>query len=417
MEIKRDHYLNYLIQHKHNRRIKIITGVRRCGKSYLLSELFQKYLVKEGVEASHIIKLALDDFANAKFRISTECYEYVKSQIKDSKMYYLLLDEVQMMDNFEDVLNGFLHIKNLDTYVTGSNSKFLSSDIVTEFRGRGDELKVYPFSFSEFYSARSNDWENAWQEYYTYGGMPVILTLNSAEEKAQYLKGLFKETYVRDIVERNNIKNDSELAELVNIVASGIGCLTNPQKLTNTFKSLKHISIAAPTVKQYLDYLQDSFIVDKALRYDIKGKKYINTPSKYYFTDIGVRNAVLNFRQQEETHIIENVIYNELNVRGYQVDVGEVEVLDKKDNGKYLERKVEVDFVVNQGSKRYYIQSTVAMPTLEKKSQEERPLLSIRDSFKKIIIVKENIIPQHDENGITTIGLKDFLLNPNGLDL
>lgn len=417
MQIRRDQYLNQLIAHKHNGLIKIVSGMRRCGKSYLLSELFRKHLLSEGVNDKNIINIALDDYANIEYRDPDTCYKYVKSQIKDSQMHYLLLDEVQMMEKFEDVLNGFLHIKNLDVYVTGSNSKFLSSDVVTEFRGRGDEIKVYPLNFAEFYSAVGGAWDDAWREYYTYGGMPLILSQNSAEEKAKYLQGLFKETYVKDIVERNKIKNNSELEELIDVIASAIGCLTNPQKLIDTFKSVKRVDISAPTIKQYLDYLQDSFIISKVLRYDIKGKKYINTPSKYYFTDIGLRNARLNFRQQEETHIMENIIYNELNVRGYQIDVGEVELLDKIGDKKYVEKKVEVDFVASKGSKKYYIQSAFSIPTPEKQAQEERPLLGIRDSFKKVVIVKDNIMPKHDENGITTIGLKDFLLNPDSLDL
>ena len=330
-------------------------------------------------------------------------------------MYYLLLDEVQMMDCFEDVLNGFLHIKNLDVYVTGSNSKFLSSDVVTEFRGRGDEIRVYPFSFAEFYSAVGGDWSDAWREYYTYGGMPLILSKKTDEEKAKYLQDLFRETYIRDIEERNKIKNNDELEELINVIASGIGCLTNPQKLASTFNSVKHIDISLPTIKQYLNYLQDSFIINKVLRYDIKGKKYISTPSKYYFTDIGLRNARLNFRQQEETHIMENIIYNELNIRGYEVDVGEIGILEKNATG-YTEKKIEIDFVASKGSKKYYIQSAFMMPTEEKKVQEERPLLKITDSFKKIIIVKDNIKPYYDNNGIGFIGLKDFLLDMNSLD-
>lgn len=415
MEVKRDYYLNQLISHKHNGLIKIISGIRRCGKSYLLSELFRQHLLDEGVGEDHIIHLALDDYEKKQYRNPDNCYNYVKSSIKDGKMYYLLLDEVQMMESFEDVLNGFLHIKNLDVYVTGSNSKFLSSDVVTEFRGRGDEIRVYPFSFKEYYSAVGGDWSDAWREYYTYGGMPLILSKTTDEEKTKYLQDLFRETYIRDIEERNKVKNDAELEELINVIASGIGCLTNPQKLSDTFKSIKQIDISLPTIKQYLDYLQDAFIINKALRYDIKGKKYISTPSKYYFTDIGLRNARLNFRQQEETHIMENVIYNELNIRGYKVDVGEIGILEKGVKG-YLEKKIEVDFVATKGSKKYYIQSALMLPTEEKKAQEERPLLKIADSFKKIIVVKDNIKPYHDDNGIGFIGLKDFLLDMDSLD-
>ena len=376
MEIKRDYYLNQLISHKHNGLIKIVSGIRRCGKSYLLSELFRKHLLSEGVKEDHIIGLALDDFEQKQYRNPEVCYAYVKSCLTDDKMYYLLLDEVQMMADFEDVLNGFLHIKNLDVYVTGSNSKFLSSDVVTEFRGRGNEIRVYPFSFAEYYSAVGGSWDEAWREYYTYGGMPQTLSMQSDDDKMKYLHDLFKETYIRDIEERNKIKNNEELEELVNVVASGIGCLTNPQKLAHTFNSLKHIEISAPTIKQYLDYLQDSFIISKVLRYDIKGKKYINTPSKYYFTDVGLRNACLNFRQQEETHLMENIIYNELNIRGYDVDVGELEILEKSNSG-YKEKKVEVDFVANKGNKKYYVQSAMQLPNAEKQEQEKRPLLKI----------------------------------------
>lgn len=415
MEIKRDHYLNQIIAHKHNGLIKIISGIRRCGKSYLLTELFKKHLMKTGVEENHIIHLALDDYDKKQYRNPDICYNFVKSAIKDQNMYYLLLDEVQMMEDFEDVLNGFLHIKNLDVYVTGSNSKFLSTDVVTEFRGRGDEIRVYPLSFAEYYAALGGDWSDAWREYYTYGGMPLVLMQNSDEEKAKYLQDLFKETYIRDIKERNKIKNSDELEELIDVIASGIGGLTNPQKLSDTFKSVKHIDISAPTIKQYLDYLQDSFIVRKVLRYDIKGKKYISTPSKYYFTDVGLRNARLNFRQLEETHLMENVIYNELNIRGFQVDIGELKVYEKSGEN-YAPKKIEVDFIANKGSKKYYIQSALTMPTIEKQNQEKRPLLKINDFFKKVVVVKDNIKPYNDENGIGIIGLKDFLLNENCLD-
>lgn len=414
MEIERNHYLRQLIDRKHNGLIKIISGIRRCGKSYLMAKLYYKHLLDSGISPDHIIYIALDDFANKQYRAPDVCYNYVKSALKDNKMYYLLLDEVQMMADFEDVLNGFLHIKNLDVYVTGSNSKFLSSDVVTEFRGRGDEIRVYPLNFAEYYSATGGDWSDAWREYCTFGGMPLILSQKNDSAKAEYLQELFAETYIKDIEERNRIKNNDELEELINVIASGIGSLTNPQKLSDTFKSVKRVDISAPTIKQYLAYLQDSFLINKAMRYDIKGKKYINTPSKYYFTDIGLRNVRLNFRQQEETHIMENIIYNELNIRGYSVDVGEIGILEKRAGG-YAEKKVEVDFVANQGSKKYYIQSAAYLPTAEKKAQEERPLLKIADSFKKVIIVKDNIKPYHDDNGIVFLGLKDFLLEPDSL--
>ena len=416
MEIKRDRYLDRLISHKHNGLIKVITGVRRCGKSYLLFELFKKHLTKQGVDQSHIIEIALDNRKFKELRNPDACYKYVSDFIIDSDTYYILLDEVQLMDEFEDVLNGFLHIKNADVYVTGSNSKFLSTDIITELRGRGDEIHIYPLSFSEFFAVFNGTWDDAWNEYYTFGGLPSAVLLQSTEEKIRYLVNLFKETYIKDIVERNHIRNDSELEELINVVSSSVGSLTNPQKLSDTFKSKKKVSISAPTVKQYLDYLQDAFIIDKALRYDIKGKRYINTPSKYYFVDVGLRNARLGFRQQEETHIMENIVFNELKVRGFLVDVGVVDILERKDDGKYLSKQVEVDFVANQGSKRYYIQSAFTLPTDEKQAQEERPLLGIKDFFKKIIVVKDNIMLKRDENGVVTMGIKDFLLNQDSLE-
>lgn len=414
--IKRDFYLNQIIARKHNGLIKIISGIRRCGKSYLLFELFKQHLLDNGVDESHIITTALDGYKQEQYRNPDIYYNYVTSRIKDADMYYVLLDEVQLMDKFESVLNGLMRIKNLDIYVTGSNSKFLSSDVVTEFRGRGDEIKVYPLSFSEFYSAVEKDFDTAWVEYLTFGGMPLVLSYARTEDKVKYLQNLFKETYIKDIIDRNKIKNTAELEELVNIIASGIGCLTNPKRLENCFLSMKHVSLSAPVIKQYLDYLQDAFIINKVLRYDIKGKKYINTPYKYYFADTGLRNACLDFRQYEETHLMENVIYNELNIRGFRIDAGNVEVLDKKTDNMYVRKNTEVDFVANMGSKRYYIQSALEMPTTEKKEQEEKSLLGIKDSFKKIIVVKSNIIPYQDDNGITVIGLKDFLLNSNSLE-
>lgn len=413
MIINRDFYLNQLISHKHNGMIKVITGIRRCGKSYLLFNLFQKHLLAEKVKSNHIISLQLDTRKDSKYRQPDACCEYVESLIKDKGMYYLLLDEVQMMDDFESVLNGFLHIDNLDVYVTGSNSKFLSTDIITEFRGRGDEIRIHPLNFSEFYSVQKGNWLDAWKEYSVYGGMPALFKFNTNEEKTKYLQNLYKETYIKDIIARNNIQNTEELEELLSIISSNIGGLTNPQKLERAFKSQK-MALTAPTIKIYLDYLQDAFLLNKALRYDIKGKKYINTPSKYYFTDIGLRNAKIDFRQQEETHIMENIIYNELNIRGYQVDVGEV-ILNSP--AKNSERILEVDFVINKGSKRYYIQSAYAMPTREKKEQEERSLMAIRDNFKKIIILKDDIQAHYDDNGILIIGLKEFLLNPNSLEM
>ena len=415
--IKRDFYLNQIIDRKHNGLIKIISGIRRCGKSFLLFELFKQHLLDNGVKESHIIATALDGYKQEQYQDPDVYYEYITSQIKDEDMYYILLDEVQLMDKFESVLNGLMRIKNLDIYVTGSNSKFLSSDVVTEFRGRGDEIKVYPLSFSEFYSTKETDFETAWNEYLTFGGMPLILSYNKTEDKVKYLQNLFKETYLKDIIERNKIKNTEELEELFKIVASGIGCLTNPKRLENSFQSLKHVNLSAPAIKQYLDYLENAFIINKVIRYDIKGKKYINTPYKYYFTDTGLRNACLSFRQNEETHLMENVIYNELNRRGFSIDVGNVEIIDKASDNTYVRKNTEVDFVANLGSRRYYIQSALEMPTEEKKAQEEKSLLGIKDAFKKIVIVKNSITPYQDENGITIIGLKDFLLNSNSLEL
>lgn len=415
--IKRDFYLNQIIDRKHNGLIKIISGIRRCGKSFLLFELFKQHLLDNGVKESHIIATALDGYKQEQYQNPDVYYEYITSQIKNEDMYYILLDEVQLMDKFESVLNALMRIKNLDIYVTGSNSKFLSSDVVTEFRGRGDEIKVYPLSFSEFYSTKETDFETAWNEYLTFGGMPLILSYNKTEDKVKYLQNLFKETYLKDIIERNKIKNTEELEELFKIVASGIGCLTNPKRLENSFQSLKHVNLSAPAIKQYLDYLENAFIINKVIRYDIKGKKYINTPYKYYFIDTGLRNACLSFRQNEETHLMENVIYNELNRRGFSIDVGNVEIIDKASDNTYVRKNTEVDFVANLGSKRYYIQSALEMPTEEKKAQEEKSLLGIKDAFKKIVIVKNSVIPYQDENGITIIGLKDFLLNSNSLEL
>ncbi|MCM1294158.1 MAG: ATP-binding protein [Prevotella sp.] len=411
--IKRDMYLNRLIAHKHNGLVKIISGLRRCGKSYLLFNLFKAHLLKSGVKEDHIITLALDDYKNKKYRNPDACYDFVMANIKDTEKYYVLIDEIQMLNDFVDVLNGFLHIPNLDIYVTGSSSKLISSEVVTEFRGRGDEIRVYPLSFSEYYAAVGGDWWNAWKQYSIFGGMPATVSLKSDEEKIVYLDNLFRETYLRDIIERKKIRsNIDELGALINVVASGVGGLLNPKKLENTFKSKDKSAISAFTIKRYLSYLEDSFIISKALRYDIKGKKYISTPSKYYFTDIGLRNSRLNFRQQEETHIMENIIYNELKIRGFAVDVGNVNIFDN--NAK---KQVEVDFVANLGDRRYYIQSATYLPTDEKRQQEERPLLGIKDGFKKIIIIKDDIRPYKNEKGISIIGLKDFLLNPDSLDL
>ena len=411
-EIKRNIYLNKIINKKENGLIKIITGIRRCGKSYLLDPMYKNYLLNNGVDASHIIKIDLDERKNNKYLNPDTLDEYVRSLIKDKKTYYLILDEIQKVEDFESVLNGFLHISNLDVYVTGSNSKFLSSDIVTEFRGRGDEIRILPLSFSEFCSAYKGSKEEAWNEYITYGGLPRILSYKTEEEKSEYLKRLFEQTYISDIVERNNIQRVDVLDSLINILASSIGSLTNPKKLFETFISNGIKDVSINTITSYINYLKDSFLISKAERYDVKGKKYIQTPYKYYFSDIGLRNCRLNFRQQEETHIMENVIYNELLYRGYNVDVGVIEIREG-DNKK----QVEIDFVCNQYNKRYYIQSALSLISREKTLQEERPLMNIPDNFKKIIVVKDNTKHWITEEGILVIGLQEFLLNENSLNL
>lgn len=412
-EIKRDVYLNKLINSKENGSIKVITGIRRCGKSYLLDPLFKNYLLSEGVKDDHIIKLELDKVENKKYRDPDMLTQYIKSFIKDKKMYYILLDEVQLVDDFESVLNGFLYEHNLDIYVTGSNSKFLSSDIITEFRGRGDEIKVSALSFSEFVDAFNGDKYDAWNEYVLYGGLPLILSKKTDEEKSKYLKTLFEQTYIKDIVERYNIQRVDILDSIINILASSIGSLTNPQKIYDTFLSNGEKELSLNTVNSYLKYIEDAFIVNKSSRYDVKGKKYISTPLKYYFSDIGLRNARLNFRQQEENHIMENIIYNELIIRGYNVDVGVVEIRDENKDRKQL----EIDFVCNLGTKRYYIQSALNLETREKTIQEERPLMNVNDNFKKIIVVKDNQKSWYTEEGILVIGIIEFLLNKNSLDL
>ncbi len=416
MQIKRDQYLNQLIAGQQNGLIKIVTGIRRCGKSYLLFTLFHEYLVSQGVDERHIIEIALDDRTNVALRDPDVILHHIREQIVDNELYYILLDEVQLIPEFVDVLNSLLHIRNADVYVTGSNSRFLSSDVVTEFRGRGDEIRLYPLTFSEFVEGYQGDRNQAWKEYYTYGGLPLILSLETAKKKENYLENLYESVYLVDILERNTIRNREELDELVRIMASSVGSPVNPTKLSNTFKSVKNTEIHHQTISKYLSYFEDAFLLEKSIRYDIKGKKYINTLSKFYFSDLGIRNALLGFRQQEENHIMENIIYNELRARGYKVDIGMVEQREVDKNGKMVRKQLEVDFVVNQGSRRYYIQSAFAMPNLEKLRQESASLLKINDSFKKIIVVQEDIMPKRDENGILTIGIIDFLLNQNSLD-
>ena len=411
MEIKRDYYLNKLIKHKKNGLVKIITGVRRCGKSYLLFKLFRDHLIGSGVKENHILSIALDDYGNKHLLNPDELYRHVKSLITDEEDYYILLDEIQLVNDFESVVNGFLHIPNADIYVTGSNSKFLSSDVITEFRGRGDEIRVYPLNFSEFYSAYGGDFQSAWLMFCNYGGMPLCLSMQTQEDKAKYLTNLFETTYLADIINRNNLRGNAEINELTDVLASSIGSLTKPLKLSNTFSSTKQLKLSANTISAYLGYLQDAFLIEKALRFDIKGKKYINTPAKYYFVDMGLRNARLSFRQQEYTHIMENVIYNELRSRGYSVDVGVVESVGK-DNGVSVRKSFEVDFVVNAGNRRYYIQSAYNIPSEEKLKQEQASLLSINDAFRKIIIVNQPILSGYNEQGILMLTLSDFLTEP-----
>lgn len=411
MEIKRDAYLRKLISRKNNGLIKVITGIRRCGKSYMLDPLFKNYLLSDGVPEDHIIKIELDRISNRRFYNDAEGFDaYLRSYIKDGDPYYILLDEIQLVDGFEYVLNGLLYEKNLDVYVTGSNSKFLSSDIITEFRGRGDQIRINPLSFSEFYAARGGDKYDAWNEYLTFGGMPQILSMKSDEEKSGYLKALFAGTYFPDIINRNGIKRVDILDRITDVLASSVGSLTNPQKIFDTFRSNGEKELSLKTVNSYLSCLEDSFIVSKASRYDVKGRKYISTPQKYYFADPGLRNARLNFRQQEENHIMENVIYNELLFRGYNTDVGVVEI---RDGGKRVQ--TEVDFVCNSGSNRFYVQSSLNLDTHEKTVQESRPLNHIRDSFKKIIVVRDNIRSWRTDDGILVIGITDFLLDPDSL--
>lgn len=417
MEIRRDIYLNKLISKKHNGLIKVVTGMRRCGKSYLLFNLFKEYLVNEGVNENHIIEIAFDSFENRKYRDPEVLFPYLMEKIADNEMYYVLLDEVQMLDDFESVLNSLGRKKNVDVYVTGSNAKFLSKDIITEFRGRGDEVHMYPLTYSEFMSVYDGDKQKGWRDYVLFGGIPLVLGFETADQKSDFLKSLFEETYISDITGRNNIRNKAELEELLNILSSAIGSLTNPSKLSATFKSVKNKTISKETIIKYIDYLKDSFLIDSAIRYDIKGKKYINTPSKYYFTDLGLRNARLNFRQVEETHAMENIIFNELKVRGYNVDVGVVVMNEVDKNGKKIRKQLEVDFVCNKGSKRFYIQSAYALPDKEKMEQEQRSLVNTGDGFKKIIITKDAVAPLYNDEGILVMSVYDFLLNPDSMEI
>ncbi len=433
MIIKRDRYLQKLIAKKDNGLIKVVTGIRRCGKSFLLFNLYHEYLNSVGIDDVHIIELALDEAMNARYRNPMELDAYIRSKVKDSSQrYYIFIDEIQMTVSipnpyindksarigFVDVLLGLMKIRNADIYVTGSNSRMLSSDIMTEFRGRGDEIRVSPLTYGEFYSAFEGDKRHAWREYYTYGGMPLILSQKSHEEKSKYLKDLFAKTYVTDVLEHNRIANDqSVLEDLLNVVSSSVGSLTNPTKLSNTFKSVKHTQISSNTISKYLDFFIDAFIMRKAQRYDIKGKRYINSLMKYYFTDVGLRNARLNFRQQEENHIMENVIFNELAAREFDVDVGVVEYNHLDEKGKKVRTQLEVDFVANNGSRRYYIQSAFLIDSEEKRKQEINSLMRVPDSFRKIVVVRDDILPWHDDNGILYVGIEQFLLDERIMDI
>ena len=416
MNIARDKYLRDLINRMNNGMIKVVTGIRRSGKSYLLFKLFYEYLLSQGVLESHIIKIELDQRKNRIYRDPDVILDYIETLILDDKQYYILLDEVQLLDEFEAVLNSLTRRNNVDIYVTGSNARFLSKDVITEFRGRGDEVHMYPLSFAEFMSVYSGSRQDGWNEYMLYGGLPLVLNFAEPEQKIAFLKSLFEEAYISDIVGRHNIRNKAELEELLNILSSAIGSLTNPSKLSATFKSLKKKTISHATIKKYLDYLCDSFLIDSAMRYDIKGKKYIDTPLKYYFTDMGLRNARLNFRQLEETHTMENIIFNELKIRGFNVDVGVITQNITNDMGNGVRRQLEIDFVCNKGSRRYYIQSAYAMPTKEKMEQEQRSLLLTNDFFKKIIITKDTPAPYYNDNGVLIMSIFDFLMNSNSLE-
>ena len=433
MELPRRQYLQKLISKKDNGRVKIVTGIRRCGKSYLLFELFAKYLKENGVQDEQIIGLALDELQNARYRNPIELDKHIRERIQDkSKRHYILIDEIQFVSEiqnpyvndpaakltFIDVVLGLIKIKNADVYVTGSNSKMLSSDIMTQFRDRGDEIRVYPLSFSEFSDAYEGDKRGAWPDYYTYGGMPVSMSLSTHEEKSRYLRDLFTRTYLKDVIERHSIQNHAEVLEdLINTVASSIGSLTNPTKLSNTFDTERHIKMNASTIHKYLDYFTDAFLISKAQRYDVKGKKYIHTPLKYYFTDVGIRNARLGFRQQEETRIMENVLYCDLVRRGFDVDVGVVEKNTVTDEGKKVRNQLEVDFVVNRGNARYYIQSALSIADPDKRTQEIASLIQIPDSFRKMVVVRDFIKPWTDENGIVYIGIEQFLLDESAMDM
>lgn len=416
MEIQRTQYIDLLLNRMHNKMIKVITGMRRSGKSYLLFNLFKKTLIAQGVTQSHIISIELDRYENRAFRDPDVVLEYIHSCIKEEGMYYLLMDEVQMLSDFEEVLNSLMHNDSLDIYVTGSNSKFLSKDVMTQFRGRGDEIHVFPLTFKEFMQVYEGDVYHGWSEYVVYGGLPLVATMRTDEQKIHYLTNLFTETYLKDIIERYHIDKIQEMDDLLNVLASSVGSLTNPPKIEATFKSTIHSNISMNTIRQYLAYLEDAFLIHKAYRYNVKGRKYIGTPLKYYFEDVGLRNARLGFKQVEETHLMENIIYNELRSRGYSVDVGVVEKRERDERGKEIKKQLEIDFIANLGSNRYYIQSAFSIPTEQKRIQEKASLVNVKDSFKKIILVKDVMKVSYDEDGIVTMSVYDFLLNENSLD-
>ncbi len=416
MVIKRDLYLNRLIDRQHNGMIKVVTGIRRCGKSFLLFRIFKDYLLESGVKADHIIEIVLDGIDADDLRNPKNCYAFIKEKIKDQDMYYILLDEVQFMDRFEEVLNSLLRIQNVDVYVTGSNSRFLSKDIVTEFRGRGDEVHIFPLSFQEYYSAFRGEYDNAWDEYMNYGGLPALFDMRKSSQKMDYLKNIFENVYMKDVIERNRVQTVDEINTLVDVLASAIGSPTNPTKIANTFATERHSTYSNKTISAHIDYLEDAYLISKANRYDIKGRKYIGANLKYYFTDVGLRNARLNFRQQEPTHLMENIVYNELLTRGYSVDVGIVEVNGKNAEGKSIRKQLEVDFVTNMGSKRYYIQVALDLSTEEKQRQEYNSFRNIPDSFKKIVIVGGTASPWRNEEGYVIMSMKYFLLNSESLE-
>lgn len=417
MNIERTTYLKRLISRRENGMVKVVTGMRRCGKSYLLRNLFVDYLLQDGVKADHVIYANLEDFENKPLRNPDTLYAHIKSKLHSADMNYIILDEIQLVEGFEDILNGLLNMGNTDIYVTGSNARFLSKDIITEFRGRGDEVNMHPLSFKEFMTVYDGSYEKGFDEFMLFGSLPQILQRNDEEQKMSFFKTLFTETYLRDIKERHKIRNDAELEELVSLIASSIGTLTNPINIANTFESVKHIKLSHPTIKNYLEYLSDSFLIEQSKRYDIKGKKFIDTPYKYYFTDLGLRNARLNFSQNDSGHLMENVIYNELRIRGYNVDVGVVPIRQKNSSGNIIRSNLEVDFVCNMGNKRYYIQSAYRMPDDTKVAQEQASLLNVNDSFKKIIVTGEDIHIRRNDAGITTMSIYDFLLHENSLDM